>query len=109
LAENNRTSFQTQMSANGTNHQTIQVIDDSYHLATSTDSDTGIVRVSKAGDKRLMTYHEAAFYLNVGRSTLYDLVGRGEIPVVRLSRRCVRFRLQDLEELVDARLTRRPQ
>ena len=56
----------------------------------------------------LMTYLEAADYLHVGRSTLYDLVGRGELPFVRLSPRCVRFRRQDLEEFVDARVTRRP-
>ena len=57
----------------------------------------------------LMTYLEAADYLHVGRSTLYDLVGRGELPVVRLSPRCVRFRLLDLVEFVEARVSRRPQ
>ena len=57
----------------------------------------------------LLTYREAAHYLRVGRSTLYDLVGRGEIPAVRLSPRCVRFRWQDLREFVDARVSRRPQ
>ena len=56
-----------------------------------------------------MTYLEAARYLAVGRSTLYDLVGRGELPVVRLSSRCVRLRRQDLEEFVSARVSRRPQ
>jgi excisionase family DNA binding protein len=56
----------------------------------------------------LMTYLEAADYLHVGRSTLYDLVGRGELPFVRLSPRCVRFRVVDLVEFVEARVTRRP-
>jgi excisionase family DNA binding protein len=57
----------------------------------------------------LMTYVDAADYLQVGRSTLYDLVGRGELPVVRLSPRCIRFRRQDLEEFVEERVSRRPQ
>ena len=53
----------------------------------------------------LLTYREAAHYLRVGRSTLYDLVGRGEIPAVRLSPRCVRFG-GNLREFVDARVSR---
>ena len=59
-------------------------------------------------DESLMTYAQAARYLNVARSTLFDLVGRGEVQVVRISGRCVRFRLEDLEEFVEARLSRRP-
>ena len=69
----------------------------------------GVVVLNDANREMLMTYAEAARYLAVGRSTLYDLVGRGELPVVRVRRRCVRFRRQDLEEFVEARLSRRPQ
>ena len=65
--------------------------------------------MSRADEAPLMTYAEAAHYLGVGRSTLYDFVGRGELPVVRLSRRCVRLRRQDLQEFVEARVSRRPQ
>ena len=70
-----------------------------------------IVRQSDDSERphRLLTYPEAADYLCVGRSTLYDLVGRGELPVVRMSPRCVRFRREDLEEFVEARVSRRPQ
>ena len=42
-------------------------------------------------------------------STLYDLVGSGEVPTVRISSRCVRFRREDLEAFIEARVDRRPQ
>ena len=69
----------------------------------------GVVVLNDVNRERLMTYSEAARYLAVGRSTLYDLVGRGELPVVRMGPRCVRLRRQDLDQFVEARMSRRPQ
>ena len=58
------------------------------------------------GRQRLLTYEEAADYLAVGRTTVYDLVGKGELPAVKIGR-CTRLRPEDLEEFIEARLTRR--
>ena len=58
------------------------------------------------GRQRLLTYEEAADYLAVGRTTIYDLVGRGELPTVKIGR-CTRLRPEDLEDFIEAKLTRR--
>jgi len=57
-------------------------------------------------EENLLNYEQAGAYLNVGRSTMYDLVGRGELPVVKIGR-CARFRPEDLRNFVDARVTRK--
>ena len=62
---------------------------------------------SKKNVRRLLTYEEAADYLSVGRTKIYDLVGRGELPAVKIGR-CTRLRPEDLEEFIEARLIRRP-
>mgnify|MGYP001207471137 FL=1 len=56
--------------------------------------------------RRLLTYDEAGEYLAVGRTTMYDLVGKGHLPTVRIGR-CTRFRPEDLEDFIEAQLTRR--
>lgn len=38
-------------------------------------------------DKKTLTVDEAAQLLGVGRSTAYEAVRRGEIPVVRIGKR----------------------
>ena len=74
------------------------------------------VGIGKLGDdlkqsQRLLNYREAAELLAVGKTTLYDLVGLGEIPVVQFGtgkkRGCTRFRPEDLEAFVEARLIRK--
>jgi excisionase family DNA binding protein len=57
-------------------------------------------------EENLLSYEQAGTYLNVGRSKMYDLVGRGELPVVKIGR-CARFRPQDLRDFIDARVTRK--
>jgi excisionase family DNA binding protein len=42
-------------------------------------------------DDELLTYAQAARFLNVRLGTLYALVSRKEIPHVRLGKRLVRF------------------
>ena len=54
----------------------------------------------------LLTYDQAAGYLAVGRTTMYDLVARGELPAVKIGR-CARLRPEDLEDYIKKRLTRR--
>jgi putative molybdopterin biosynthesis protein len=55
---------------------------------------------------RLLKYGEVADLLGVGRTTVYDLVGKGELPIVKIGR-CARVRPNDLEAFIDARVTRR--
>ena len=47
----------------------------------------------------LLTYDQAAGYLAVGRTTMYDLVGKGDLPTVKI-RRCTRFRVEDLDACI---------
>ena len=56
--------------------------------------------------RRLLTYDEAGEYLTVGRTTMYDLVAKGELPTVKI-RRCTRFKIEDLDELIDSQTSRR--
>jgi len=49
-----------------------------------------------------LTAEEAAVYLQVGRSTIYELISSGEVPSVRLGKRIVRIKKTDLDNLVSA-------
>ena len=60
-------------------------------------------------DERLLDYKEAAAYLNISKSHLYDLVKAGELKCVRLGlgrKRCrgMRFERGYLTELKDSRI-----
>jgi excisionase family DNA binding protein len=55
----------------------------------------------------LLTYAEAGEALGVTARTIFRLVNRGVVPVVRLSRKLVRIRRLDLDALVLARTERR--
>jgi len=48
----------------------------------------------------LVSIREAAATLNVGRTTIYSLIDRGEIVPVHVGR-CLRFRPEDLRAFVD--------
>lgn len=45
---------------------------------------------------------QAAAYLAVSKAYLYRLTHESRIPVIRLSRRCIRFRKSDLEAWLEA-------
>jgi excisionase family DNA binding protein len=49
----------------------------------------------QTGERLLVTIPEAASLLSLGRSTVYELVQRREIPVVHIGR-AVRVRVEDL-------------
>ena len=57
-------------------------------------------------EPRLLTFEQAAEYLAVGRTTIYKLVGRGEIPEVKIGR-CSRVLPEDLEAYIKAHRTRK--
>jgi len=52
---------------------------------------------------RLLNMDEAASLLNIKKSTVYSLVMRREIPVVKIGR-LSRFRRQDLDRWIESRL-----
>jgi len=47
----------------------------------------------------LLRIEEAAKYLSIGRSTVYELIGQGSIPTVHIGR-SVRIPMDALKELV---------
>ena len=63
--------------------------------------------MTAGGEKLLLNVEEAAALIGVSTGTVYHWIGEKRIPVVRLSRRCVRFRRADLEEWI-SQLTERP-
>ncbi len=56
---------------------------------------------SAVGARLLYRFPEAAQLLGLGRSTVYELVQRGELPVVRVGR-AVRIAAEDLQAWVAA-------
>jgi len=52
-------------------------------------------------EDRLLTIREVATLTGLQVSSLYHVVSQGRIPVVRLSKRCIRFRYSDLLEWIE--------
>jgi len=48
----------------------------------------------------LLTVKQAAEYLGITASTLYDWAAQRRVPSVKLRGRCVRFKLSDLEKII---------
>jgi excisionase family DNA binding protein len=53
------------------------------------------------GSDRLLTIREVSELTKLAVGTLYHLVSERRIPTVHLSRRCIRFRLSDLQRWID--------
>jgi excisionase family DNA binding protein len=54
---------------------------------------------------RLLNAQEVATTLNMGLSTVYQLVERGELPSIRIGR-TVRIRPEDLEKFIESKAQR---
>lgn len=54
---------------------------------------------------RLLNAQEVAAALNMGLSTIYMLMERGELPSIRIGR-SVRIRLEDLEKFIESKAQR---
>ena len=54
---------------------------------------------------RLLNAQDVATALNMGLSTVYLLVERGELPSIRIGR-FVRIRLEDLEKFIESKAQR---
>jgi excisionase family DNA binding protein len=52
---------------------------------------------------RILRPREAAAALGIGRSTLYQLIGRGELRLVRLGPRTVGVRSDDIARWIETR------
>jgi excisionase family DNA binding protein len=50
---------------------------------------------------QLLTVKEAARFLRIQPSSLYHLISQRRLPVVRISSRCVRFKLSALREWIE--------
>jgi excisionase family DNA binding protein len=61
---------------------------------------------------RLLTAEDIALMLKVKVQTVYTIARRGELEKVKLSRRCLRFRADEVERFIERRpeyeLTSRP-
>jgi excisionase family DNA binding protein len=51
---------------------------------------------------RLLTVNELAELLNISSGTIYHWLSEDRLPVVRFSKRCVRFRESDVESLLES-------
>jgi excisionase family DNA binding protein len=51
--------------------------------------------------EKLLTVKELAVFLGVTPTCVYRWLGENRLPVVRFSKRCVRFRESDIQELVE--------
>jgi len=49
----------------------------------------------------LITFPAAARLLGVSKRTIERMVERGSLDCIRISRRCVRLRLRDIEHLIE--------
>jgi excisionase family DNA binding protein len=54
-------------------------------------------------NQRLLNVADAAAWLGIARGTLYQWLSANKkgLPAIRLSRRCVKFRVSDLERWLD--------
>jgi excisionase family DNA binding protein len=65
-------------------------------IPNATKRETSVVSSSFLSSDRLLTIDEVAELTGLAIGTLYHFVSEKRIPVVRLSKRCIRFRQSDL-------------
>jgi len=56
---------------------------------------------------QLLTVEEAAEWLTVSKPTLWRMIRRGEIPVVKIAQRTIRIKLSDIEAYIDKHYSKR--
>jgi predicted DNA-binding transcriptional regulator AlpA len=76
-----------------------------FHLmqnpAGSAQKEAPVEQTVESAADRLMKITEAAQFLAVEPTSLYHMVSQGRVPCIRLSKRCLRFRMADLKHLID--------
>lgn len=65
------------------------------------------LKAEKPASAALLTFEQAGVALAVGRTTVQELVDRGELPVVSVTGRAVRIDARDVEAFVKRRRERR--
>jgi excisionase family DNA binding protein len=55
----------------------------------------------RSDSKQLLTIRELAERLNIAEGTAYHWLSAGRLTCVRFSRRCIRFRESDVQQLLD--------
>jgi len=55
-------------------------------------------------EKLLINIRELSELIGLDCGTIYHFVSQGRIPVVRISARCIRFRLSDIEAWLESKL-----
>ena len=71
------------------------------HVAESIRKEATVEQAFESAADRLMKIAEAAQFLAVAPGSLYHMVSQGRVPCIRLSKRCLRFRMADLKQLID--------
>jgi len=56
---------------------------------------------NEVSENGLLTYEQLAPHLGLKRSAIESLVSRRAIPVIRINKRVVRFRLRDVEKALE--------
>jgi len=64
------------------------------------------IPIAEKTPSRLLNAQDIAEALNIGLSTVYLLLERGELPSIRIGR-SVRVRPQDLDEFIESRVQRK--
>ena len=54
-------------------------------------------------EDRLLTAEEVGKMLSLGTITIKRMVRRGQLPAIRLNQNVVRFRLSDVERLIESK------
>lgn len=57
-------------------------------------------RMTSAGRKGWLTVPETAAELGIPRTRCYELIGRGELPAVRIGERSIRVNREELERFL---------
>ena len=70
------------------------------HVTESIRKEAPVEQTLESAADRLVKITEAAQFLAVAPGSLYHMVSQGRIPCIHLSKRCLRFRLRDLEAWV---------
>jgi len=60
--------------------------------------------MQKLQETRLLTAAEIADMLSIKVQTVYTMARRGELEKVKLSRRCLRFRADDVERFINRKI-----
>lgn len=78
-----------------------------HTLAVDLERRIDALRAAPPTAQPLLTLDQAAERLAVGRTTVQDMVDRGELPVVAVTGRAIRIDPADLDALIKARRIRR--